>query len=88
MSNAFLDAAKPYEPEKPVEEKSNGNGMGKNTQAGRKVNPINPIDSTWDDPVIPSRLVAPNIPADLLPGWLGGMWMRFPCTRKPHPEWL
>ena len=71
MSNAFLDAAKPYEPEKPVEEKSNGNGMGKNTQAGRKVNPINPIDSTWDDPVIPSRLVAPNIPADLLPGWLG-----------------
>ena len=49
----------------------NGNAAVASESEKQKVNSINPIDSTWDDPVIPSRLATPNIAADLLPGWLG-----------------
>ncbi len=50
--------------------KSNGNGAGKNTQEGQKENSINSTYSAWDDPVLPGRVSKPDIPADLLPGWL------------------
>lgn len=54
-----------------VFQKAKGNGAGKRIQGDQKENPSNSIYSTWDDPVIPSRTVTPNLSADLLPGWLG-----------------
>ncbi len=47
--------------------KSNGNGNGHH-----ETNSLNSTNSNWEDPVIPSGMDTPDIPADLLPGWLGG----------------
>ena len=52
-------------------QEAKGNGAGKNTQEEQKENSLNSINSNWEDPVIPSGMDTPDIPADLLPGRLG-----------------
>ncbi|MCH7500226.1 MAG: DUF3987 domain-containing protein [Nitrospinae bacterium] len=62
--SVFTHEGKVYPPE------ANGNGAGKISQGDQKEKPADSTYSTWDDPVIPSRTVTPNLPADFLPGWL------------------
>jgi hypothetical protein len=57
-SNVLNDSAKTL---------TNGNRQGK-----KEINPINSVLSTWDEPILPGQICTPEIPASVIPDWLGG----------------
>ena len=59
MDNVFIKSGVPYE------------GATKSGNGGHQEDSINSVNSAWEDPVILGRAVAPDLPSDLLPSWLG-----------------
>lgn len=59
MDNVFTKSGVPYE------------GATKSGNGGHQEDSPNSINSAWEDPVILGRAVTPDLPSDLLPGWLG-----------------
>ena len=47
--------------------------QGNQTNATKRESEVCSIGDAWPDPIIPGNLPVPDIPASLLPGWLGKM---------------